>query len=173
MPPISTVDNGRTFTIDGAGSILADGAIDVQTGATMVWDFSGTFINGATIIIGKILSGNGGQAEPSSNLEIDGTVTLNDGGVAPATLYLGDSEFQNTSAGSITNSGVTSDTLVNVNDIISGAGSISVTDFDNQVGGTVEASQVRGSALQISSATFTNEGQLVAGTTACPTSGAD
>ncbi len=94
--PILTVDNGRTFTIDGAGSILADGAIDVQTGATMVWDFSGTFINGATIIIGKILSGNGGQAEPSSNLEIDGTVTLNDGGVAPATLYLGELGFQNT-----------------------------------------------------------------------------
>lgn len=168
--PILTVDNGRTFTIDGAGSILADGAIDVQTGGTMVWDFSGTFIDGVTIVIGKILSGNGGQIEPSSNLEIDGTVTLNDGGGAPATLYLGDLEFQNTSAGSITNSGVTSNKLINVNDTISGAGLISVSVFDNQASGNVVASQERGFALQISSPTFTNEGQMVAGTTATLTS---
>ena len=87
---------------------------------------------------------------------------------------MGNSEFQNTSAGSITNSGVTSDTLVNVSDIISGAGSISVTDFDNQVGGTVEASQGRGGfALQISSPTFTNEGQMVAETTSTLAFGAD
>ena len=62
--PILTVDNGRTFTIDGAGSILADGAIDVQTGATMVWDFSATFPKHGTIVIGKILSGNGGNEQP-------------------------------------------------------------------------------------------------------------
>ena len=68
---------------------------------------------------------------------------------------------------------MTSDTLVNVNDTISGAGSISVSVFDNQAGGNVVASQVRGSALQISSATFTNEGQMVAGTTAALDFGTD
>ena len=64
--PILTVDNGRKFTIDGAGSILADGAIDVQTGATMVWDFSGTFINGATIIIGKFSAATAARQNPAA-----------------------------------------------------------------------------------------------------------
>ena len=92
---------------------------------------------------------------------------------APAYIWVNSACFPERVRGSITNSGVTSDTLVNVNDTIAGAGSISVSVFDNQAGGNVVASQVRGSALQISSATFTNEGQMVAGTTAALDFGTD
>ena len=154
--PTLTVDSGRTFTINSTGSSIDDGSIIVQTGATMVWNFSATFSNQGTIVIGEILNSNGGNG----TLAIDGAVTLNDGG----TVDLGQvsNAFHNESGGSIKNSGATSDTLINVDNTIAGGGTISISHFDNQAGGTVEATQQEGIALQISSATFSNEGTMVA-----------
>jgi hypothetical protein len=171
--PTLTVDNGRTLTINSTSEI-ASGTIDVQTGATMIWDSIGTFYDQGTIVIGEVINSNGGNG----NLAIAGEIALNAGNVNSNTqniLYLGQSsaEFQTDSTGSITNSGTaSSDELINAGVTISGAGTISVNDFDNFFG-TVEASQTRGFALQISSPTFTNEGQMVAETTATLDFGSD
>ena len=70
--------------------------------------------------------------------------------------------FHNESSGSIKNSGATSDALINVDNTIAGGGTISISHFDNQADGTVEATQQEGIALQTSSATFSNEGTMVA-----------
>ena len=102
----------------------------------------------AALVLGK---GAGGVTDGVGVLYLDGTVTLNGGG----TVTLG----QSGNEGDILNApGTSGDELVNVNNTISGSGFIDLGAFDNQADGEVEAQ----SFLQISAATFTNEGTMTA-----------
>jgi hypothetical protein len=150
-----TVDNGANFDVDAASNIFS-GTLASDTGGTLFFNFTGTFTNDSTLLVGQILSGAGGN----SNLEIDGSVTLSGSG----TLDLGQvsNSFQAASTGTIENFPSTSDTLINTNNTITGGGLISVSTFDNQANGFVDASQSEQFALQISSGTFTNEGLMTA-----------
>jgi hypothetical protein len=103
---------------------------------------------------------NGGSGG-NSNLEIDGSVTLYGSG----TVNLGGSSNQAFSTGTVENFPSTNGTLINVNNTITGGGTIGLYAFDNQAGGAVEASQQGGNSLQVYGTTaFTNEGSMIAET---------
>ena len=57
--------------------------------------------------------------------------------------------------------------MTNVNNTLTGGGTIALYSFDNQAGGTVEASQEEANYLQIyTTSAFTNEGSMIAETRA-------
>ena len=151
---ILTVDNGANLDVDGASNIFDASTLQSQTGGTIYFAFDGTLTNAGTILLGQIISAGGG----SSNLFIAGAVTLSGGG----TIDLGqiNRTLNVDSTANIENFPSTSDTLINQNNRIAGAGSIILGSFDNQAGGTVEASQQEGSPLQIAAGAFSNEGNM-------------
>jgi hypothetical protein len=140
--------NGTNLNSEDTSSVASGnlGTIDVYTGSALqVGYFSETFDNAGTIVLGKGAGGSGYGA-----LDIASEVDMSGGG----TITLG----QPGTAGDILNApGVASDSLVNVNNTISGGGVIGTTNFDNQAAGVVEAQ----SFLQITSSTFTNEGLII------------
>jgi hypothetical protein len=140
--------NGTNLNAEDTSSVASGnlGTIDVYTGSALqVGYFSETFDNAGTIVLGKGAGGSGYGA-----LDIASEVDMSGGG----TITLG----QPGTAGDILNApGVSSDSLVNVNNTISGGGVIGTTNFDNQADGVVEAQ----SFLQITSTTFSNEGLII------------
>jgi hypothetical protein len=150
-----TVDNGGNFDI-GAGSTIYSGTLVSDVGANLYFYLANTFTNESTVLVGQILSAAGGN----SNLEVDGSMTLTGGG----TVDLGQvsSKFQAASTGTIEDQPTTTGALINNNNTINGGGLISVSTFDNQASGKVNATQSEQFALQISSSTFTNEGMMTA-----------
>jgi len=127
------------------------GAIEIDVGSTLT--IGNTFDNEGSTTVGVILCSAGGNGA----LDLNGTVTLNgsSGSSGSGFVYLGQqsSTFQADSTGSITGG-----RLVNVNNTIVGGGTINLSSFDNQSGGTVDANQSEGNWLQIIASTFTNEG---------------
>ncbi len=156
---ILTIGDSASTTLTAVGGTILNsedtssvaignlGTIDVYTGSALqVGFFSETFDNAGTIVLGKGAGGNGSGA---GALNIAGEVDMSGGG----TITLG----QPGTAGDILNApGVSSDTLVNVNNTISGGGVIGTSSFDNQADGVVEAQ----SFLQIVSSSFSNEGLM-------------
>ena len=125
----------------------------VDTGSAL--EIGDAFDNVGAVGVGKGAGGSGGGL-----LYLADPVTLNGGG----TLTLGvTSSGSGFNYGDIEDApGTSGDGLINVNNTITGGGTISVDSFDNQSGGTVEASQSGGYSLKITAATFTNEGVLEA-----------
>jgi hypothetical protein len=145
------------------------GTLDVESGSNLVIgapsEYSSpptgpvTFDNAGTLTVG-VNGGSGGN----SNLEIDGSVTLNGSG----TLNLGQYSNGTFSTGTVEIFPSTNSALTNVNNTITGGGTIGLYSFDNQAAGTVEASQPEsneGNHLQVyGTSSFTNEGNMVAET---------
>ena len=129
------------------------GTTYVDTGSAL--EIGDAFDNVGAVGVGKGAGGSGGGL-----LYLADPVTLNGGG----TLTLGvTSSGSGFNYGDIEDApGTSGDGLINVNNTITGGGTISVDSFDNQSGGTVEASQSGGYSLKITAATFTNEGVLEA-----------
>ena len=150
-----TVDDGASVVIDGPSNIFRDSLLQSQTGGTIAFQFNGDLTNAGTVFLGQVVSIGGGQ----SDLFIIGVVTLSGGG----SVDLGEfsTPFNSSSTGDILNFGTSSDTLINQNNTISGAGQIILGTFDNQADGTVEAS-LQSSPLQIIAGTFSNEGAMIA-----------
>ena len=149
-----TLVGGTTLNGEDASTVASGnlGAIDVYTGSALqVGYVSDTFDNAGHILLGKGAGGSG-----AGDLYIASQVELSGGG----TLTLG----QAGTAGDILNApGVdATDSLVNVNNIISGGGLIDLGGFDNQAGGVVEAQ----SFLQIIAGSFSNEGLIIGETNA-------
>ena len=156
------VDSGSTLEIEwnDGGTFTNAGVISVLSGGSLAWAFTGSFANQHTILLGHVTGNN----PANTDLTIAGTVTLTGGG----TLDLGEQsdQFQTFSTATIENYSATNDALINVNNTITGGGSIIVSRFDNQAEGLVEASQEEGNSLQVYAATFTNEGTMIASTRA-------
>ena len=131
----------------GTTYVEAGSAFQIGDPAVYPLDNAVTYDNGGTLLLGK---GAGGVTDGVGVLYLDGTVTLNGAG----TVTLG----QSGNMGDILNAPSTSDSLVNVNNTITSSGFIDLGAFDNQADGEVEAQ----SFLQISAATFTNEGTITA-----------
>ena len=157
------VTNNSTFTAtDGTvtlgsdtGTVLSgvqpDGAINVQSGSTLV--IGSTFVNEGNVRIAlpKTFSSSG-----SATFQISGRVTLTGSG----TVDLGTS-LANETSGDIENL-TSGNGLTNANNTITGNGLIALTNFDNQAGGTVEVSGAQGFLDVYATGTWTNEGQMIA-----------
>jgi hypothetical protein len=132
----------------GTTYVEAGSAFQIGDPAVYPLDSAVTYDNGGSLVLGK---GAGGVTDGVGVLYLDGTVTLNGGG----TVTLG----QSGNTGDILNApGTSGDELVNVDNTISGSGFIDLGAFDNQASGVVEDQGF----LQISAATFTNEGTISA-----------
>jgi hypothetical protein len=146
-----TVLNPADTSTWASGNI---GTIEVEGGSNLV--IGNAFDNSGSLTIG-VNNGVGGNA----NLKINGSVKLNGGG----TLNLGQYSSHTFSTGTIENFGSSKGKLTNVNNTITGGGTIGLYSFDNQAKGTVEASQEEGNWLQVyGTNAFTNEGTMVAET---------
>jgi hypothetical protein len=132
----------------GTTYVEAGSAFQIGDPAVYPLDSTVTYDNAGSLVLGK---GAGGVTDGVGVLYLDGTVTLNGAG----TVTLG----QSGNTGDILNaSGTSGDELINVDNTISGSGFIDLGAFDNQADGEVEAQGF----LQISAATFTNEGAMTA-----------
>ncbi len=174
---------GTNATVNSIG-VGAGDSLEIQNISTLT-AWNGTQINSATV--GTTLSGNAGRIiiDSGSELKIYGvfnnsgivTVGQSSSPVSVGHLFLGGVTSLALSGGGRVNLGValggggfTSGVietdlnyptgLTNVDNTISGGGSIAVASLDNQAHGTVIASQSGGLWLRIITPTFTNEGQV-------------
>ncbi|RBP16188.1 hypothetical protein DFR50_106150 [Roseiarcus fermentans] len=154
-----TVLNSEDTSSVASGNL---GKIGVIVGSAL--QIGGTFDNAGTLAIGTAPSGKG--AGTNGDLYIDdtsGPVTLNGGGTVDLGQAANAGQSLIHTTGSILNApGTSGDGLINVNNTITGGGTITLGRFDNQASGRVQASQAGGAALQISASTFTNEGVMTA-----------
>jgi hypothetical protein len=153
--------DGTTLNSEDTSSVASRnlGTIYVETDSAL--QIGGTFDNENALVIGKGAGGSGGGVLYLNNtVDPLEPVTLDGGG----TLTLGDTTSgTGFNYGDIQNAPHTSgDDLANVDNTIAGGGVIDLGSFDNQADGKVEASQAGGFWLQISAATFTNEGFMTA-----------
>ncbi len=138
-----TVLNSQDTAFIASGNL---GDILIYTGSALQIGYvNETFFNAGTIGLGKGAGGSG-----AADLDIAGSINLNGAG----TLTLGET---GTTGDILDAPGVSADTLINVNNTISGSGLIELGGtFDNQSAGVVEDQ----SSLRISAGTFTNEGAI-------------
>jgi hypothetical protein len=147
------VDGGTTGTLDGsAGGITNLGTVVADNNSSLT--LLGTINNRGTLLIDG--AGNGTDllaGSPSTTLTGGGQVQLTD---SPNNLIQGDAVTLNGT--------VTVFALVNVNNVISGAGRIGAGQivFDNQGAGTVDATGGNALTIFTGGGSFTNEGLLEA-----------
>jgi hypothetical protein len=167
-----TIDNGATLTAtDGTVVNPADtihlvggneGVISVGDNSTLA--IGDSFDNSGTLAIGP---DSGGLLELVGDVTLYGKGAINLGGISigfGADIARGPGPNPNPGppiafigTGDITGDGA----MVNVNETISGAGSIAVASLDNQANASI-GSTIVGAALQIASNSISNEGELFA-----------
>ena len=184
---VSNVVNA-TLATDAAVNSIGTGAgdsLEIQNNSTLI-AWNGTQINSATV--GSTLTGNAGSLIVDSGSKLQTDIAFNNSGVlalgqangfGAGTWYLGGVPALALSgggrvtlgSGGLSSGAIATDPnyptgLTNVDNTISGGGSIAVSAFDNQAHGTVVASQSGGNWLTINASTFSNEGVMNATTNA-------
>ena len=142
---------------------------------------NGAQINSATV--GSTLSGNAGAIYVDSNAQLRlGGAFFNSGvltvgvfkptDIVPGYLFLNGPNpvalsgggyvhlGQALAGGGYSRASVNGPGLTNINDIIDGGGTITVSAFDNQAAGTIKASQSGGNFLDIYAPSVANEGEI-------------
>ena len=184
---VSNVVNVTLATNAAVNSIgtAAGDSLEIQNNSTLnAWN--GTQINSATV--GTALTGNAGSLIVDSGSTFRAFAVFNNSGVltlcqasgfgagtwflggVPPLVLSGGGRVQ-LGSGGLSSGAIATDLnyptgLMNVDNTISGGGSIAVSAFDNQLHGTVVASENGGHALNINASTFSNEGGMNAKTNA-------
>ena len=140
-----TATDGSTLAADDAASLGVGnaGLINVSFGGTLA--LGGAFLNEGGVEIARANLGDAGA------LHLIGDVTLTGGGRIDLGIQQG---------AAATSAPISGDGLVNVDNVISGAGVISLATLDNRAGGVISANQSTDDDLTLDIAQMSNEGQF-------------
>ena len=156
---VLTIDFSSSFTATNGTTLSASDTVSVgsgNAGTINVEDDSTLSIGGAFVNSGAVNLGAASLFD-FGTLNLIGTVTLSGGGA----VNLGSQAGAASTLGAVTGGG-----LVNVNNLISGAGGLTLTSLDNKAGGVIRATQQFVDDLIVNVSQLSNEGLFEVGTNA-------